>query len=74
MHKKKIIAPAVITAVILLYLLGFAYLCLFDDSMPLPVKILCGIIPLILTGVSIYVLIERIKEVRSGEEDDLGKY
>jgi hypothetical protein len=32
------------------------------------------IIPICLMGVSIYVLLERIKEIRSGEEDDIGKY
>jgi hypothetical protein len=35
---------------------------------------LLGIIPAIFSGIMIYVLIERIKEIRSGEEDDLGKY
>jgi len=32
------------------------------------------IVPLALIGVSIFVLIERIKEIRGGEEDDLSKY
>ena len=31
-------------------------------------------IPLALLGVTIYVLCERIKEIRSGEEDDLDNY
>ncbi|MGE4484709.1 MAG: hypothetical protein AB7C97_06325 [Oscillospiraceae bacterium] len=73
-HKKKMIAPIVITVIILLYYIGFAAACILIEGMPLLVKLLCGIIPLILAGVSIYVLAERIKEIRSGEEDDLGKY
>ena len=33
-----------------------------------------GIISLALAGVVIYVLVERIKEIRSGVEDDLSQY
>lgn len=74
MHKKKLIAPIVITAVIILYYIGFACACTFINGIPLLVKLLGGIIPFLLVGVCIYVLVERIKEIRSGEEDDLGKY
>ena len=74
MHKKKMIAPIVITIVIVLYYIGFALLCAFVDGIPFFIKLLGGIIPLILAGVCIYVLVERIKEIRSGEEDDLSKY
>ncbi len=74
MHKKKMIAPIVITIVILLYCVGFAYFYLFRDSISLLVKISGGVIPMILAGICIYVLVERIKEIRSGEEDDLSKY
>lgn len=42
--------------------------------MPIPGKILAVIIPLALIGIIIFVLIERIKEIRSGEYDDLSKY
>jgi fatty acid desaturase len=74
MHKKKMLAPIVITAVILLYYIGFACVCVFFGGIPLLAKILGGVIPLLLAGVCIYVLVERIKEIRSGEEDDLSKY
>ena len=37
-------------------------------------KIILGIVPAIFSGIMIFVLIERIKEIRSGEENDLGKY
>ncbi len=74
MHKKKMIAPIVITAIILLYYIGFTCVCIFLDGIPLIAKILGGVIPLLLAGVCIYVLVERIKEIRSGEEDDLSKY
>jgi len=74
MHKRKMVAPIVITVVMVLYYMGFAWICVFWDGIPLAVKLLGGIIPLILGGVCIYVLLERIKEIRSGEEDDLSKY
>ena len=74
MHKKKMISPIIITAVIVFYYIGFALLCAFVEGIPLLIKLLGGVIPLLLAGVCIYVLIERIKEIRSGEEDDLSKY
>ena len=74
MHKKKLIAPIVITILLPLYYLGFAAFLILGTSIPLLVKLLAGLIPLPIAGVSIYVLIERIKEIRSGEEDDLSQY
>lgn len=74
MHKKKMIAPIIITTIIVLYYIGFAFVCVFLSGIPLLVKILGGVIPLLLGGVCIYVLVERIKEIRSGEEDGLSKY
>ncbi|WP_312832191.1 hypothetical protein [Sedimentibacter saalensis] len=74
MHKKKMIAPIVITAVAVLYFIGFVFLFAFDDSIPFLIKILGVAIPLLLAGACVYVLVERIKEIRSGEEDDISKY
>ena len=37
-------------------------------------KWLLGIIPLALSAVMLKVCIERIKEIKKGEEDDLSKY
>lgn len=74
MHRKKMIAPIVITAVFVLYFIGFAILFAFEDDIPFFIKLLGCVIPLLLAGVCIYVFVERIKEIRSGEEDDLSKY
>ena len=71
--KKKMIAPIVIASLFILYYIGFFVLCMFIPIAPLP-KLLLGIVPLLLAGVCIYVLAERIKEIRSGEEDDLSNY
>jgi hypothetical protein len=74
MHTKKMIAPIVITIVVVLYFIGFVFLFAFEDGMPLLIKVLGVAIPLLLVGACIYVLVERIKEIRSGEEDDISKY
>lgn len=73
MKWKKLVAPIIITVLLLIYFA--AYLIGFSKE-PLPIwgKLLSIVIPLGFMGVSIYVLVERIKEIRSGEEDDLSKY
>lgn len=73
MKTRKIIAPLIITCILMVY---FTFFILGIVSIPGPlwVKTIGIIISLALMGVSIFVLIERIKEIRSGEEDDLSKY
>lgn len=73
-HRKKMIAPVVITLIIVLYYVGIAAVFLLVDGMPALVKVLLIAVPLALAGVMIGVLISRIKEIRSGEEDDLSNY
>lgn len=73
-HNKKLIAPIVITVIVVLYYIIFAAACILIKELPFWVKLLGSIIPLLLAGVCIYVLMERIKEIRSGEEDDLSDY
>lgn len=71
-HNKKMIAPIVITVVMIFYyVLYFAFLI---SVVPGIYKILLGIIPLVLAAVMIYVCYERLKEIEGGEEDDLSKY
>lgn len=73
MKFKKIIAPVIITVLLLIYLA--TYLWGWSHIMaPTWLKAIGLMIPVCLMGVSIYMLLERIKEIRSGEEDDLGKY
>ncbi len=72
-HRDKMIAPIIITAIVILYYIAYFLICMLIP-ISLIVKLLFGIIPLLLSGVCIYVLVERIKEIRSGEEDDLSKY
>lgn len=73
MYMKKLVAPIVITLILLMYY-GFILLNLIRIPESMGIRILWLVIPLGLMGVSVFVLIERIKEIRSGDEDDLGKY
>ena len=74
MKKRKLTAPIVISVLVGLWLLGYAVLIFLVPAIPLWIKLLGAAIPLALLGVTIYVLCERIKEIRSGEEDDLDNY
>ena len=73
-HGKKMVAPIIIAILFVVYYLGIAALFLFINGIPMWGKILLVIIPLALAGVMIGVVKSRINEIRSGEEDDLGKY
>lgn len=74
-HRKKLVAPIVIVSLMLLYFIGYAVvLCLLEEALPVPYLALGIIVPLLLSGVSLFVLVERIKEIRSGVEDDLSQY
>jgi len=70
---KKYIAPIMVAVIMIAYFaLYFGILIMLIKS--LLFKIILGIVPAIFSGIMIFVLIERIKEIRSGEENDLGKY
>lgn len=72
-HKKKIIAPVIITALFLLYLV--VYLVAVILTMKFSPGMLLLSIPLIALGIAMcYTLKSRINEIRSGEEDDLSNY
>ena len=54
------IAPVVIVALISIYYIA--------------IGVIFAYIPALLSGVAITVLIQRIKEIKKGEDDDLSKY
>ena len=72
-HGKKVIAPVFIVLCIIGY---YALLGLFLLTLPIPsfFKVLAVIGPGLISIVFIKVLIERIQEIRKGEEDDLSEY
>ena len=70
---KKYIAPIIVAIIMIGYVIVyFGFLIMLIDNAVF--KILLGIFPVVFAGIMIYVLIERINEIRSGEEDDLSKY
>ncbi len=71
-HKKKMIAPIIVTVILILYYITyFGFLISLLNGIW---KYLLGIIPLALSGAMIYVCAERIHEIKKGEEDDISKY
>ena len=72
-HGKKMLVPIIITTVFLLYLGVYGALILWAVPEE-PLVILMGIPLVLLGGGMIYTLFTRIREIRSGEEDDLDNY
>lgn len=71
-HKKKMIAPIVVSVLIILYyIIYFGFLISLLDGV---FKYALGIIPIVFSIVMVKVCIERIKEIKGGEEDDISKY
>ena len=72
-HKKKMVAPVLIAIAVLAYLVVYVLL-VGKDSGWNPMMLILAI-PLAGLAIGmVYVVISRIKEIRSGEEDDLSKY
>ncbi len=71
-YKKKLVAPILVTVIIVLYYV--VYFGIFIALIEGVWKWLLGIIPLVLSAVMLKVCIERINEIKKGEEDDLSKY
>jgi len=72
-HARKMIAPIVVVICLVSYyvIMGFVYVML---PLPMVIKIIALIVSLIVSGVLVWVMVERIREIKGGEEDDLGKY
>lgn len=71
-HKKKMIAPIVISVLMILYYI--IYFCILISLLESVLKYALGIIPILLSIVMVKVCIERINEIKGGEYDDLSKY
>ena len=70
--KKKMTAPIVITIIMTLYyVIYFGFLITLLDGIW---KYALGFIPIIFSIVMVKVCIERINEIKKGEEDDISKY
>ena len=72
-HRRKTIAPILVTILMILYfILYFSVLIILLNSTFL--RLLLGICPVLLGAAMIGVCIQRLKEIKGGEEDDLGQY
>ena len=74
MKKGKLAAPVVVTVLLCLWFGTWLVMAWSAPGLTLWAKLLGTVILLALIGVSLYVLAERIKEIRSGDEDDLDHY
>ena len=72
-HTKKMIAPIIIVFLNLVYYTAFAVFFVKFGA-PLLFKIIGIIVPVAVSAAFIWLLTERLNEIKGGEEDDLGKY
>lgn len=73
-HQKKMVAPFVIAGILIVYYVAIAAVFFLMPEITILVKVFLAVVPLALAGVALAMLLERIKEIRSGEEDDLSQY
>lgn len=73
-YLKKMIAPIIITIIVVLYFIFIASFAFISDELPMQWRFVIIMIISAFVIVMISVLISRIKEIRSGEEDDLSQY
>ena len=71
-NKKKFIAPIVVTVLMVAYYV--VYFGFLIALLPGVWKYVLGLLPLALSVVMVKVCIERIQEIKKGEEDDLSQY
>ena len=65
-------APILVTVIMVLYYI--VYFGFLIALLPMVWKFVLGIFPLVFTAVTVKVCIERINEIKKGEEDDISKY
>ena len=73
--KKKGLWGAVLSALfVIIYYGGLLLLFAFQPEIPSWARILLCLLPLGVCGVTVLVLVQRIRELKSGETDDLNNY
>ncbi len=71
-HRKKMIAPIVVSVIMILYYV--VYFGILITLLSGIWKYALGILPFAFSVLIVKVCIERINEIRKGEEDDISKY
>jgi len=74
MKNNKYIAPVIISILFIAYFLLYMSLASSIQDIPPAIKAAAVILPAIFIVVMIKTLMERIKEIKKGEDDDIGKY
>ena len=70
--QKKMVAPIVVTVLMVAYYVAyFGVLITLVNGIW---KLILGLLPLAFSAVMVKVCIERIREIKKGEEDDLSQY
>ncbi len=69
---KEMAAPIIVTAIcIIYYVVYFGFLISVVKGV---FGVILGIVPVILSAMTVKVCIDRIKEIKKGENDDISKY
>ena len=72
-HRRKMIAPIIITVILLIYLA--VYLVMMFTATAFSYWFILLALPLAAAGVGlVFTLRERIREIKKGEDDDLSNY
>ena len=74
MKRRGYTAPVLVAALVVLYYAGMALLFLMIPEMYWWAKVLLCVIPAGICALIIAVAIQRVREIKSGETDDLDKY
>ena len=71
-HNRKMIAPIVVSVLMVAYYVAyFGFLISLLDGVW---RIILGVLPFAFIAVTLKVCVERIIEIKKGEEDDISKY
>jgi len=74
-HRKKYLAPIIVTVLIVMYYSIAAMLFYNYNDLSLIIKIVTFLVPsIIIMVMMVMVLLERFREIKKGEEDDLSQY
>ena len=74
MKNNRYIAPAIVTVAVVGYFLLYMAISATMPGMPAAVRVALVILSAVLIVVMIKTLLDRIKEIKKGEDNDLGNY
>lgn len=72
-NRKKMVVPIIVSVIVICYCIAYV-IFFFTSNSSFMIKAIGAVVMFAVMGVMLFVLAERIKEIRSGEEDDISKY